>query len=178
MKSTLGIDTEKSALLGTATTLSSSRLERARHAAYTTAITRHIMYIRHALAPSQKNVAARRAAALSEPRLARIVLAAIVFSAMSVLVLLCSVSREPVLASTALDVQKCAIDNLRADLSFLDDAEPIEAWEFLERRDRLARALAKDGVDAFVVEPGFTFQYAVSLSPALSYLSVTSSVHH
>lgn len=55
-------------------------------------------------------------------------------------------------------VQQCAIDNLHADLSFLDAAVPIKAEEFLERRDRLAVALAAAGVDAFVLEPGYTFQ--------------------
>jgi hypothetical protein len=55
-------------------------------------------------------------------------------------------------------VQQCAIDNLKLDLSFLDDAKPIGADEFLERRDRLAQALAVNGVDAFVFEPGYTFQ--------------------
>lgn len=56
-------------------------------------------------------------------------------------------------------VQKCAIDNLHRDLSFLDAAEPITAAEFLARRDRLAQALAASHVDAFVLEPGYTFQY-------------------
>jgi hypothetical protein len=56
-------------------------------------------------------------------------------------------------------VQQCSIDNLKADLSFLDNAKPIEAEEFLERRDRLAKALHENGVDAFVLEPGYTFQY-------------------
>jgi hypothetical protein len=55
-------------------------------------------------------------------------------------------------------VQQCAIDNLKSDLSFLDNAKPIKAEEFLERRDRLAQALAVNGVDAFVLEPGYTFQ--------------------
>jgi hypothetical protein len=55
-------------------------------------------------------------------------------------------------------VQQCSIDNLKSDLSFLDKAKPIEADEFLERRDRLAQALAANHVDAFVVEPGYTFQ--------------------
>lgn len=55
-------------------------------------------------------------------------------------------------------VQQCSIDNLKSDLWFLDDAVPIEAEEFLERRDRLAKALAVNGVDAFVLEPGYTFQ--------------------
>ncbi|KAI1653939.1 Prolidase/Aminopeptidase P-like protein [Daldinia decipiens] len=56
-------------------------------------------------------------------------------------------------------VQRCAIDNLQADLSFLDGASPIGKSEFIERRDRLARALVASDVDAFVVEPGYTFQY-------------------
>lgn len=55
-------------------------------------------------------------------------------------------------------VQKCSIDNLRKDLSFLDTAVPIAADEFLERRDRLAGALYATNVDAFVLEPGYTFQ--------------------
>lgn len=55
-------------------------------------------------------------------------------------------------------VQQCSIDNLHADLSFMKDAKPIVAEEFLERRDRLARALHADKIDAFVLEPGYTFQ--------------------
>lgn len=55
-------------------------------------------------------------------------------------------------------VQQCSIDNLHADLSFMKDAKPIAAEEFLERRDRLARALYADKIDAFVLEPGYTFQ--------------------
>lgn len=56
-------------------------------------------------------------------------------------------------------VQECAIHNLHQDLSFLDQAKPIEAHEFIERRDRLAQALSDSNVDAFVLEPGYTFQY-------------------
>ncbi|KAI1458951.1 Prolidase/Aminopeptidase P-like protein [Annulohypoxylon moriforme] len=56
-------------------------------------------------------------------------------------------------------VQQCAIKNLHKDTSFLDGASPISADEFLERRDRLARALVASEADAFVVEPGYTFQY-------------------
>ncbi|KAI1381982.1 metallopeptidase family M24 [Hypoxylon crocopeplum] len=63
-----------------------------------------------------------------------------------------------------LSVQKCAIQNLHDDLSFLDSAEPISADEFLERRNRLAQALVKAGADAFVLEPGFTFQYYGNIS--------------
>lgn len=61
-------------------------------------------------------------------------------------------------------VQQCSIDNLKSDLSFLDNAIPIEAGEFLKRRDSLARALADNGVDAFVLEPGYTFQYYGNIS--------------
>lgn len=59
--------------------------------------------------------------------------------------------------STVDKVQQCAIDNLHADLSFLD-VEPIKADEFIDRRDRLAQALVDSNVDAFVLEPGYTFQ--------------------
>ncbi|KAM0810225.1 hypothetical protein AB5N19_10573 [Seiridium cardinale] len=62
------------------------------------------------------------------------------------------------------EVQQCSIDNLHADLSFLDGAIPISPDEFLERRDRLARALHKESVDAFVLEPGYTFQYYGNIS--------------
>ncbi|KAF7516101.1 hypothetical protein G7054_g14291 [Neopestalotiopsis clavispora] len=61
-------------------------------------------------------------------------------------------------------VQQCSIDNLHADLSFMKDAKPIVAEEFLERRDRLARALHADKIDAFVLEPGYTFQYYGNIS--------------
>ncbi|CAM1502311.1 Fc.00g042950.m01.CDS01 [Cosmosporella sp. VM-42] len=61
-------------------------------------------------------------------------------------------------------VQQCSIDNLKDDLSFLDNAKPIEAEEFLKRRDRLAKALAANRVDAFVLEPGYTFQYYGNIS--------------
>ena len=38
-------------------------------------------------------------------------------------------------------------------------------WEdFEDRRDRLALALVADGVDAFVVEPGYTFKYYANIS--------------
>ncbi|KAK8110263.1 peptidase M24- structural domain-containing protein [Apiospora kogelbergensis] len=63
-------------------------------------------------------------------------------------------------------VQQCAIDNFQADLSFLDAAVPIQADEFLARRDRLARALVASGADAFVLEPGYTFQYYGNVSQA------------
>ena len=55
-------------------------------------------------------------------------------------------------------VQQCTIHNLHKDLSFLDSAVPIIGQEFIERRDRLAQALDKLGLDAFVLEPGYTFQ--------------------
>ncbi|KAJ0164768.1 putative peptidase C18A7.01 [Colletotrichum tanaceti] len=66
---------------------------------------------------------------------------------------------------SAFDVAKqCTISNLHSNLSFLDPAVPIAAEEFLERRDRLARALVESKVDAFVLEPGYTFQYYGNIS--------------
>ncbi|KAI0867614.1 peptidase M24, structural domain-containing protein [Hypoxylon argillaceum] len=38
-------------------------------------------------------------------------------------------------------------------------AKPIHADEFFERRERLAQALVASDADAFVLEPGFAFQY-------------------
>lgn len=79
-----------------------------------------------------------------------------------------SVSRTsfPFLQSTthsAFDkAQKCAVKELHKDLSFLDPAKPITAEEFVGRRDRLAQALAASEIDAFVLEPGYTFQYVVA----------------
>jgi Xaa-Pro aminopeptidase len=61
-------------------------------------------------------------------------------------------------------VQECSIDNFHKDLYFLDNARPIEAQEFLDRRDTLAKALHISGVDGFVVEPGYTFQYYANIS--------------
>lgn len=55
-------------------------------------------------------------------------------------------------------VQKCAIDNLQKDLYFLEPAKPITAEEFVSRHDRLAQALVASDMDAFVLEPGYTFQ--------------------
>ncbi|KAI0517539.1 peptidase M24, structural domain-containing protein [Xylaria bambusicola] len=61
-------------------------------------------------------------------------------------------------------IRKCAIENVQADLSFLDSARPIHTDEFLDRRERLAQALVAANVDAFVLEPGYTFQYYGNVS--------------
>lgn len=66
---------------------------------------------------------------------------------------------QGVIYSVVDNVQECAIHNLHKDLSFLDPAEPITTEEFIDRRDRLAQALALSNIDAFVLEPGYTFQY-------------------
>lgn len=61
--------------------------------------------------------------------------------------------------------QQCSVDNLLGTgLYFLDSASPIAVADFQERRDRLANALVADGVDAFVVEPGYTFKYYANVS--------------
>lgn len=61
-------------------------------------------------------------------------------------------------------VTQCAIDNLKSNLSFLDDVHPISSDEFVTRRDNLAKALAANNVDAFILEPGYTFQYYGNIS--------------
>ena len=55
-------------------------------------------------------------------------------------------------------IERCAIRRLHDDLSFLDGTKAISTSEFLDRRVRLARALVASDVDAFVLEPGYTFQ--------------------
>lgn len=60
--------------------------------------------------------------------------------------------------------QDCAINNLlETGLPFMN-VEPIAVSDFEERRDRLAQALVAEGVDAFVVEPGYTFKYYGNVS--------------
>ena len=61
-------------------------------------------------------------------------------------------------------IQHCTIKNLHKDLSFLDNAEAISDLEFISRRDRLAIALDQEGMNAFVVEPGYTSQYYFNIS--------------
>lgn len=62
--------------------------------------------------------------------------------------------------------QHCSIRNIfkDTDLGFLSTAHPLNVSEFVTRRDRLAQALAAEGVDAFAVEPGYTFQYYANVS--------------
>ncbi|KAJ5818966.1 hypothetical protein N7474_004557 [Penicillium riverlandense] len=67
--------------------------------------------------------------------------------------------------SAVASFQKCAIDNLlNTGLPFLENASPISLPDFEDRRDRLANALVAEGVDAFVVEPGYTFKYYGNVS--------------
>ncbi|OHF00077.1 metallopeptidase family M24 [Colletotrichum orchidophilum] len=87
----------------------------------------------------------------------------LLYAAISCYYSLTSHARSPV-STTFQEAQQCTIDNLHSDLSFLDPAVPISAGEFLERRDRLAHALVASNVDAFVLEPGYTFQYYGNIS--------------
>lgn len=41
---------------------------------------------------------------------------------------------------------------------------PVSVLDYQRRRDRLAIALVADDVDAFVVEPGYTFKYYANVS--------------
>lgn len=62
-------------------------------------------------------------------------------------------------------IAECSIKNFHAnDLDFLRTAEPLPVSEFVSRRDRLAAALVADKVDAFVVEPGYTFSYYANIA--------------
>ncbi|KAJ5100098.1 hypothetical protein N7532_007099 [Penicillium argentinense] len=61
--------------------------------------------------------------------------------------------------------QQCAINNLLGTgLPFLEKAVPIAVADYEERRDHLAEALVAEDVDAFVVEPGYTFKYYGNVS--------------
>ncbi|KAJ6789252.1 hypothetical protein PWT90_10756 [Aphanocladium album] len=60
--------------------------------------------------------------------------------------------------------ERCAIRNFMKDTSFLDCVEGIGAEEFLQRRNRLAKVLKDEGVAAFVIEPGYTFEYYANVS--------------
>lgn len=63
-------------------------------------------------------------------------------------------------------LQDCSINNIFADtrLDFLTSAKQPGVSDYVNRRDRLARALVADGYDAFVVEPGYTFTYYANVS--------------
>ncbi|KAJ5918146.1 hypothetical protein N7454_010521 [Penicillium verhagenii] len=61
--------------------------------------------------------------------------------------------------------RQCAIYNLlQTGLPFMENVKPITVDDFVERRDRLARALVAEEADAFVVEPGYTFKYYGNVS--------------
>ncbi|ESZ94173.1 glycoside hydrolase family 5 protein [Sclerotinia borealis F-4128] len=61
--------------------------------------------------------------------------------------------------------RKCAINTfLETGLPWLETASPISIEEFVQRRNKLAVALEIDGTDAFIVEPGYTFQYYANIS--------------
>lgn len=53
---------------------------------------------------------------------------------------------------------------LDTNLYFLEGITPPTVQHFESRRDRLAQALVADGADAFVLEPGYTFQYYANIS--------------
>ena len=62
--------------------------------------------------------------------------------------------------------QDCSIETLVKDtnLDFLRTAKPLEVSEYTSRRNRLAKALVSDGIDAFMVEPGYTLQYYADMN--------------
>ncbi|KAJ8068970.1 hypothetical protein OCU04_002649 [Sclerotinia nivalis] len=61
--------------------------------------------------------------------------------------------------------RKCSVNTfLETGLPWLETASPIVLHEFVQRRNNLAVALETDGIDAFIVEPGYTFQYYANIS--------------
>lgn len=61
-------------------------------------------------------------------------------------------------------ITQCTITNLHKNTTFLKHATPITGQEFLERRRNLAVALRAHRIDAFILEPGYTFQYYANVS--------------
>ena len=57
------------------------------------------------------------------------------------------------------------------DWSALERVAPISRDELFARQDELARVLAREGVDAFIAEPGGTSQYYVNVSNSVWELS-------
>ncbi|KAF2819145.1 Creatinase/aminopeptidase [Ophiobolus disseminans] len=73
-----------------------------------------------------------------------------------------SVQNRPaiLLRSKQARFRRCSIGKyLATGLPFLDIAKRPSLPEYELRRNSLAHALAVEGVDAFIVEPGFTFSY-------------------
>ncbi|PQE05094.1 Xaa-pro dipeptidase protein [Rutstroemia sp. NJR-2017a BVV2] len=61
--------------------------------------------------------------------------------------------------------RKCSIEKFIATgLRWLDGVSPISKHEFMQRRNNLAVALKAEGIDAFIIEPGYTFQYYGNVS--------------
>jgi Xaa-Pro aminopeptidase len=59
----------------------------------------------------------------------------------------------------------CSIGTyLAAGLEFLDTADRPPLEEYVECRNNLAKALAIEGIDVFVVEPGYTFSYYANIT--------------
>ncbi|KAF1957402.1 peptidase M24 [Byssothecium circinans] len=76
------------------------------------------------------------------------------------LTLMYQLQPPPLFFSNKEKFHQCSIDDfLATGLPFLQTAERPPLEEYVLRRNNLANVLLKDGVDAFVVEPGFTFSY-------------------
>ncbi|KZF21063.1 Creatinase/aminopeptidase [Xylona heveae TC161] len=72
---------------------------------------------------------------------------------------------QPLSSSNLSKFQDCSIRNLLSTgLPFLKTATPPTIADYEERRNRIAEALVADSVDAFVVEPGYTFKYYANVS--------------
>lgn len=61
--------------------------------------------------------------------------------------------------------RRCSVDRyLATGLEFLHGVNPPPLEEYILRRDNVANALIAEGLDAFVVEPGFAFSYFANVT--------------
>ncbi|KAF3053251.1 hypothetical protein E8E11_004670 [Didymella keratinophila] len=61
--------------------------------------------------------------------------------------------------------KECSVEKYRdTGLKFLDTANRPPVDEYILRRNNLAKALAVEKIDAFVVEPGYTFSYYANIT--------------
>ncbi|CZR66264.1 probable xaa-Pro dipeptidase [Phialocephala subalpina] len=103
----------------------------------------------------------------SSSRLRRCLFTAIIFASTCFLLIsrYLDITQSKLSPNRLAEFQKCSINNfLSTGLPFLDNAAPLPISEFVQRRNNLAVALHADKIDAFIVEPGYTFQYYANIS--------------
>ncbi|KAF8854906.1 Creatinase/aminopeptidase [Acephala macrosclerotiorum] len=102
----------------------------------------------------------------SSPKLRRYLLTALVSASTCFLLIsrYLDITQLDLLSNELEEFQKCSINNfIGTGLPFLNNAAPLPISEFVQRRNNLAVALHTDKIDAFLVEPGYTFQYYANI---------------